>query len=43
MLLIEKNKEEAIKVLRSLEVDENTIKYIKCTDENCWLHKFEHH
>lgn len=42
MLLTEKNKEEAIKVLRALEVDESTIKYIKCTDEDCWIHKFEH-
>ena len=28
-------------VLRFLEVDEETIKYIKCTDEAYWIHKFE--
>ena len=41
MILTEENKEEAIKVLRFLEVDEETIKYIKCTDEAYWIHKFE--
>lgn len=41
MILTEENKEEAIKVLRFLEVDEETIKYIKCTDEGNWIHKFE--
>jgi hypothetical protein len=43
MILTEENKEEAIKVLRFLEVDEETIKYIKCTDEANWIHKFEGH
>ena len=41
MILRSDNKEEAIKVLRFLEVDEETIKYIKCTDEGNWIHKFE--
>lgn len=41
MILTTENKEEAIKVLRALEVDEETIKYIKCTSESCWIHKFE--
>lgn len=41
MILTQENKEEAIKVLRALDVDEETIKYIKCNDECCWIHKFE--
>lgn len=41
MILTEENKEEAIKILRFLDVDEETIKYIKCTDEGNWIHKFE--
>lgn len=41
MILTAENKEEAIKVLRFLEVDEEAIKYIKCTDEANWIHKFE--
>ena len=41
MILRSDNKEEAIKVLRFLEVDEETIKYIKCTNEGKWIHKFE--
>ena len=43
MFLTWENKEEAIKVLRFLEVPESTIKYLGMYDEICWYHKFEHH
>ena len=40
MILTIENKEEAIKVLRFLEVDEEAIEFLECTREGIWTHKF---
>lgn len=43
MILTQENREEAIKVLRFLEVPESTIKYLGLYEKVCWTHKFEGH
>lgn len=40
MILSKKDKEEAIKVLRKLDVDDETIEFLVCDDECHWMHRF---